>query len=79
MITLCFRFDSQATRCNGFFPSLKELEIQLDHHSAMDFLEKCDKQFCKRIEKLWLNSKGILENQEGEPGAEQVSLQSLKT
>lgn len=40
----------------------------------MDFLEKCDKHFCERIEELWLNTNGILGNQEGEQGADLTSL-----
>lgn len=66
-------FHSQATRYTDFFPSLNTLQIHLENHSATDLPERCDEHFCKRIEALWLNTKDILGNQEGEIGAYMTS------
>lgn len=74
MVILRFFYDLQATRHPGFFPCLQKLKIHLDNHSAVGFLQKCDKYFCERIEELWLNTKDILGNQEVEQGADLLSI-----
>lgn len=48
----------QSSRHHNFFPSLEILKLHLDEHNVIDFLQKLDRTFCKRIQELCLDTKG---------------------
>lgn len=54
----------QASRDAKFFPELTKLKIQLEEHTAIDLFQNLDKNFCKRIEKIELNTKELPQNQQ---------------
>lgn len=67
-------FYSQASGRRGlygaFFPKLKKIKIQLENHTAIDFLRNLDPDFCARLKELAIQTKMVDEHEKIKYGNE---------